>query len=116
MALPKTAWGRIMTSPAACESGAGEQIVDLVVLRYMERMVCWFWITTQWNGCSTPASRSSATKQWNIKTRSNDYKANDTVFSSFYWFPIMPFHEFYPISVALYLSPSSASFQTSLLL
>jgi len=40
MVLPKPAWGRIMTSPAACESGAGEQIVDLVVLRYMERMVC----------------------------------------------------------------------------
>jgi len=59
-----------MASFAACECGAEEQTVEHVVLQcpiYRPPMECtawWFWMMRQSIGCSTPAPRSSAAKQF----------------------------------------------------
>ena len=66
-------WG--MTSSAVCECGAEEQTVDHVVHNVQSidlLMVCtaWrCWTMRQLNGCSIPAPRSSAAKQWFMKNR-----------------------------------------------
>jgi len=57
-----------MASSVACECGAEEQTVGHVVLQCIDLptdCTAWrLWTVRQSNGCSTPAPRSSAAKQW----------------------------------------------------
>jgi len=67
-----------MAPSAACEYGAEEQTVYHVVLQCliinlpMDCTAWWFWMIKQLTGCSTPAPRSNAAKQWIWTTRSTD--------------------------------------------
>jgi len=57
-----------MAPSAACEYGTEKQTVDLPMISTARR----FWLMRQLNGCSTPAPRSSAAKQWIDRSGSND--------------------------------------------
>jgi len=96
MDLPRTAWVRLqrllsgvehfrsclhtwyMALSSACECGAEEQTLNMFSstvqsINHSVDCMSWrLWMTRQSNGCSTPAPKPSAAKQWISRVGSND--------------------------------------------